>query len=312
MQRFNFTNLSEGYYSSVSQSLGGVTVTVNPAFGFVAVFDGTNPPIGGLPQGMSPNAVIGSDTIPPGVGTNKPILTVTFSPPVSDVTFYYGDNGGDSDTPVVITPQGQAPFVDTYPVGFNQTKTYHYQGPAIASAVIQSGTQAPNTNSNTLFWQFSIPDAPSGCSCQIGFHGVRRVAGKSPLAETYPYCPKSFTYKIPFVIDRPNGAPYIRVAQQITDYDFELHDIKIVYDTDTPVVKCKAMVLDMNRNQIFSKPALDVFINELSYYGNGSIVPPLFYQKDSQFFMQVYSLLASGEVPINAELQLIGIQRYPR
>jgi len=266
----------------------------------------------------------GVQTIGGGIGPDGNPYAVWFVPDEAD-DFYYlyfskGGNAGAGWAPP--TQLFQTPGDDSTDFLSNGATVAPLDGIGLAitggSTFITAGASTPAVD-GAVYFELDL-QTPVVCACQLGFHGARRIAGKSPLAPTYDYCPKSFTYKIPFVIDRANadgsGNPAIPivVAKQMTDYDFELHDIKIVYqNNDTlPAVKGKVWILDMNRNSIMSKPALDVFINELSYYGNGALVPPLFYQKNSQFRMDFYSLLGSADIPVNAELQLIGIQRYPK
>jgi hypothetical protein len=163
---------------------------------------------------------------------------------------------------------------------------------------------------------------PAPCSCQIAFQGVRRVVGPDPFQSKFRYKPKAFTYKADFDITVPGflnfdpnqPSPPIVVVKDVDDYDFELHEVKIVYPQDLglPSVVTKVLLYDQNRYPISNIPMLDVFINRLGYYKNGAVMNPLFYQQNSQIRMELFSVLQAAQVPVTGcEVQFIGIQRYP-
>ena len=155
-------------------------------------------------------------------------------------------------------------------------------------------------------------------SSQIGFQGVRRLAGVSPLVTPGTFKPKTFTYVQTVTITNVafgaggGATPPLRVYQKVNDYDFELHQVKLVY-SNPALSGCgaKLWIYDSNKNTISSQPGLDVFFNDNSYYKNGALVPPLFYPVNSQIQVDITSLLPAGLVPMTAVLHLIGRQRYP-
>jgi hypothetical protein len=67
-------------------------------------------------------------------------------------------------------------------------------------------------------------------SAQIAFMGVRRVFGTSPLAPKYKYRPKFFAYNVSQQITQLQSNTLVPIKQTVQDYDFELHEIVIVYD----------------------------------------------------------------------------------
>lgn len=73
------------------------------------------------------------------------------------------------------------------------------------------------------------------------------------------------------------------------------------------------VLYDQNKVAISNMPVCDVFMdgypNFPGLYGNGSITPPLWYQKNSQIQMDVYSNIASGF--INMYFYLVGRKYYP-
>ena len=78
--------------------------------------------------------------------------------------------------------------------------------------------------------------AASVFAAQIGFHGVRRVAGRSPLDAGYKYRPKHFMYRTTGVLVNPvsvtaglNSTKPLQLVQAVDDYDFELRELRIVY-----------------------------------------------------------------------------------
>ena len=262
--------------------------------------------------------------------------------------------------------------------------------------------------------------ALSQFGAQIGFCGVRRFAGKSPLTPTYKYHPKTYTY-VQTASLVPSGAslnPAVPVYTPVTDYDFELYNIELIYNkqasagfaaeftanmtfiavpigaagngivihinqagvntpfslsvagttitievqTDslgnslttgaqlaaainnnlasaalitaivlnnptngvvtgtyttigggsalTPAApNALCLLYDQHRIQVYSQAVCDMFINALSPYGNGAVVPPLLYAKDTVIHMDVTSLLGSQAASVI--INYIGRQRIP-
>lgn len=74
----------------------------------------------------------------------------------------------------------------------------------------------------------------------------------------------------------------------------------------------KVMLYDQHLYQVYNEPALDLFVNENSFYKLGALVPPMFYQKDSQIRMDVYSLMGDNfTAGANIEISYVGRQRIP-
>lgn len=156
---------------------------------------------------------------------------------------------------------------------------------------------------------------------QIGFMGVARRAGKQPkLVPEYKYKPKAYTYVQKTTIDIPgvdasgNPAPAISVFQLITDYDFDLLDLKLVYEgTGLPDVVAKIMLWDSVKQQTSNIPMLDTFWNGApdSKYENGAIVPPLLYPRQSQIRLDLYSQVSAATLPIAVTVHFTGANRFP-
>lgn len=74
----------------------------------------------------------------------------------------------------------------------------------------------------------------------------------------------------------------------------------------------KLMLYDQHLYQVYNEPAIDLFVNENSFYQLGALVPPMLYKKDSQIRMDVYSLLGdSFGAGANIEISYVGRQRIP-
>ena len=69
------------------------------------------------------------------------------------------------------------------------------------------------------------------------------------------------------------------------------------------------LLYDQHRIQVYSQAVCDMFINALSPYGNGAVVPPLLYAKDTVIHMDVTSLLGSQAASVI--INYIGRQRIP-
>lgn len=80
--------------------------------------------------------------------------------------------------------------------------------------------------------KFNDPNGTTQVGAQVGFHGVRRIAGTSPLVPKYKYRPKEFVYvqkqTLPLFTLVMQA---VQVVQPVDDYDFELHEIKLVYQS---------------------------------------------------------------------------------
>jgi hypothetical protein len=272
----------------------------------------------------------------------------------------------------------------------------------------------------------------SNFSAQIGFQGVRRLPGVSPLQTTISYRPKPYTYVSNFTLQPSTAA--LSLAQinvtPVSNYDFELWEIRIVYTEQahalmtgegaglitfvavplgtagngiqvvlvapptsalTPggfvanvpfsitvsgtvitvqgasdpngfgVTTANAIAAAINLMpaaaalvnavctspigpedsyiagtytllgggsqlnptqsaallQLFDQnsvacsysPMCDLFMNSLSGYGNGAVVPPLFYQANSRIQLNSVSLI--GDIAANMTVHFIGRQRIP-
>lgn len=259
---------------------------------------------------------------------------------------------------------------------------------------------------------------PSPAStAQIAFQGVRRMKGNPPANPIYQANPKTFTYVLPVAAVNPPVGSVVRIYQNVTDYDFELHNIMLqeavgigdpfsytaedggtvfrnntpnpvtlnisfgvssitvvgttinVVSGDVPVqtiaqfiaawnanpavtalasvaiapgttsptnsfyngfpIVAEALspaipgpfgpaqeaaslwLYDSNKVQVANKPVLDIFMDgsPVGTYGDGAIVTPLWYPKDSGIQIDVYSNLAAGAGSVL--IYLIGKRYFP-
>ena len=200
-------------------------------------------------------------------------------------------------------------------------------------------------NSQIYFDLVNIRRTPdySGFSyngAQLAFQGVRRLKGISPFDPTYNYNLKTYTYvkslTLPVTTSNQTAIPTQFAITPVVDYDFELHQIQIVYSTPAGVLIPQivppytgtasvplSLVLLFDQFQVATSyssatiqgaaggpaPMPDLYMNGLSYYGNGAIVPPLLYRRDSQIRMQVFSLVGSS--PVKMVINYVGKQRIP-
>jgi len=170
---------------------------------------------------------------------------------------------------------------------------------------------------------FSGPSLDPTFKSQLAFQGVRRVKRKE-RAEPAPFNPKSFTYtlQVPLTTLGLLGgnpvAPIVNV-QKISDYDFDLYDIKITYQGATGPLPLnhavtKLWIYDMNKQQISNAPVLDLYYNDApgSKYVNGAIQPALHYARESTLRIDVFNLITDFSIlPVTMTIHLVGMQRIP-
>jgi hypothetical protein len=153
---------------------------------------------------------------------------------------------------------------------------------------------------------------------QIGFQGVRRLPGaQSPFDPTFTCKPKTFTYTASATLSQSTAivSPVQHIYTTVLDYDFELHEIQIVYTVaggpgpglDPAVTLCQ--LFDQNNVACSYQPVTDQYINSLSAWGNGALVPPLLYRVSSQIRMDVVSLVGTNNVTML--INYVGKQRIP-
>jgi hypothetical protein len=195
-----------------------------------------------------------------------------------------------------------------------------------AVALLGTTLLAMDASNATAVWIFIPEVAVSIYKSQIAFMGVARRAGPQPqLVQPYKFRPKSFTYVQTFVLTvsqyifNPDGSIQspslpISVFQLITDYDFDLFEIRIVYQkTGLPSVICAVMLFDSVKQQTSNIPMLDKFWNGTpgTPYENGSVVPALLYPKQSQIRLDFHSLATPAILPIPVEVHFVGQNRFP-
>jgi hypothetical protein len=151
---FDFESVPFGDYAgSLVVSNSGLTLTVTPEGfpnGFVAV---TN---AGVPLLLGTRSVVGSQVSPINVDQFAP-MRFTFSELISDITFAFGDSGGDDDSPWLIEAFDAsnnllASMTGLYPAGFGggMTASLSMAG-AGASYFLLSST--PAFNPHSLGWE---------------------------------------------------------------------------------------------------------------------------------------------------------------
>lgn len=155
-QAFTFENTATGYYASpLVVANSGLTLTVTTEgvpSGFVVVADGSFTVV---PSLLGTRAIIGSRVDPLESGQFLP-LRFSFSKPVGAITFAFGDDGGDDDSPVTIQAFNSAnvllsTLTDSYPGGFGSGKTLSSTFDAASYFIVRSGSVSGNENS--LLWE---------------------------------------------------------------------------------------------------------------------------------------------------------------
>ena len=174
---FDMEGVALGYSAgSLTVVDGATTLTVTPdgnPTGFIFV---TNP---GVPL-LGTKAVVGSQVNPINSGQFS-ALRFTFSQLVDSVTFNFGDNGGDDDSPVTISAFSAGNVLlgsvtDTYPTGFNAGKSQTLNFLGVKYYIASSGSN--QNNENSILWDISnfrvsvanaVPEPASWAMMLIGF-----------------------------------------------------------------------------------------------------------------------------------------------
>jgi hypothetical protein len=181
---FNFETTTLGFYpGSLSVSSSGLTLTITPEGfpnAFVAVDNLSVPPL------LGTRSVIGSQVNPLQSNEFTP-LRFAFSTPVSSATFLFGDNGGDTDSPVLISAYDGggnllSTLNETYDAGVDTGKAATWSGTGASYFILSS---LPADNPNSIYWEAqdvvpnnSVPESGSTIICLLmsssALFGLRR------------------------------------------------------------------------------------------------------------------------------------------
>jgi hypothetical protein len=174
-QTFDWETLpATGSFSSVSQTVGGLTATATGEGGNVLVYDASS---------LSGFGSFGSRSLDGGQLLNYLPLRVTFSSTVSSVTAWFGDAGVDDDGVVTIAAysvSGQLLTQSSFNYGTTAVpESLTVTAPGI-SYVIGSASGTPTYPNSVLYDNFtvtSVPEPTSMCCVALGVLAlIRRKA----------------------------------------------------------------------------------------------------------------------------------------
>lgn len=154
---FDFENANQPSYSSLTQTISGLTVTVSTTTpGYVLAQDVGVPLLGKV-------ALIGSVTPAANYAQFVP-LKFAFSTALSSITFAFGDAGGDPD-PVLVQAYDAlnnllGSVTASYDEGVSTGSTVTAAFAGATSYIVSSGTSPAYNNPNSLGWE--IKDAVVG------------------------------------------------------------------------------------------------------------------------------------------------------
>jgi len=183
-------------------------------------------------------------------------------------------------------------------------------------------------NGSTFYWQLvgapPPPPVPAVPTSQLAFMGVRRVKGSDPLRSKYEFRPKDYIYNASIALNvlATGGisAPPQLLIQTITNYDFELYELRLRYRSaagafaDPSIPFAKLWIYDPVLQQLSNLPILDLYVNglPLSKYKNGALVPVLLYPNQSQIRIEFYSVITNAALlPVTCFVDFVGVQRVP-
>lgn len=177
-------------------------------------------------------------------------------------------------------------------------------------------------------YQFDPGSATPVYKSQLFFQGVARFKlPRTQLGQKGPWKPKPVSITTQLIADTayPSGgtggyqsAPVFSIYQTITDWDFELWQIKMNYysagvQLDPTVPHAYIQWFDSLRNATSNIPVLDHFWNgdRASRYKNGAVSPAVLFPTQSQLHMDFYGLFTTGQLPVTINVEWVGVQRIP-
>ena len=164
---------------------------------------------------------------------------------------------------------------------------------------------------------------------QLAFHGVERARGNPDTESSYRYYEKPYIYHFPlavnwlaYIFDAGGLVVGIEPARQfnleVNNSDFELHQI-IVTVTNTGVVPAAGAtdltymtLYDQNSRACSNVPLWLSFLeaNSPDSFGN-MITPPLLYRVGSYITFDIYSRCLALDLPLNLDIDFVGVRRLP-
>jgi hypothetical protein len=163
---------------------------------------------------------------------------------------------------------------------------------------------------------------------QLAFHGVERALGKGDTESSYRYYEKPYIYHFPVAINwlayifNAAGAvagiePGRRFNLEVNNSDFELHQI-VVTVTNTGAIPgigatlAYMMLYDQNTRGCSNVPLWMNFLeaNSPDSFGN-VITPPLLYRVGSYITFDLYSRCLAPDLPLNLDIDFVGVRRLP-
>lgn len=173
---FDLEGIAAGYFNSpIIVNDGAVTLTISADGGgtFLNVQNSGVPLVG---QG-----VVASFTNPLQVDQFSP-LRFSFNQLISNITFNFGDAGGDNDSPVAISAFNGSNVLlgavtGSYPAGANSGGSLSLNFAGARYFVATSGTPGPGNNANSLLWDIAgyqtggggVPEPATWAMMIIGF-----------------------------------------------------------------------------------------------------------------------------------------------
>jgi hypothetical protein len=155
---FNFETTPSGFYSALTVTNGTQTLLVTPESGGYAVVQNSGVPL------LGSKSVTGSLVNPLQQNQFDP-LRLTFSIPVTSITFAFGDAGGDDDSNVVIqafdsNQVSLGTLTTAYPTNFNSGMTLSGNFPTGAKYFTLTSGTLTTFNRNSVFWEVSSYSMP--------------------------------------------------------------------------------------------------------------------------------------------------------
>ena len=162
-------------------------------------------------------------------------------------------------------------------------------------------------------------------AAQIVFMGVGRHKGSNPLEAQFgnqPFEPVTQIYTQTAVIPTATttGVP-VSVIQKVINYHFDLLKIELLYtNPGTLNSVCAMMLFDGARQQISNLPINDAYWNGIANqpptslanpYGNGAVVPPLFYPQNSNIRLDLTPLAIGALGNVTITVNFVGRNRIP-
>ena len=153
---------------------------------------------------------------------------------------------------------------------------------------------------------------------QLAFRGIHRRQGRELIETRYPFKQKPFAYTRALTVNWlwTNALNTRQQIIQVQDADFELIAIRLyaanMGTAPGPGVLLKMRLYDALERSLSNAPLLmDYWMENSGTYLANTFSPPVLYPAGCEIRYDILSLALVGQVPLNYEIEFLGMRRWP-